>query len=184
MKGFTIFILIFTLISCNQTRDNKVVYKVYKFDTLINEIKEKYPNYGSNDYVKEKASVYLDKKIDSILKLGYLEEITYSVFDIKSSKNVKGGVVQFINETGYKDGKNLRLLKYEVICVATDSLVSIIDKTKKYKISGKPLLRLDDTKISIMTKQTYYSPKTYIDYQGYYHLGVFLFELEGVTQID
>jgi hypothetical protein len=178
-----IFIILFY--SCNDKSNNIKMHKDVKFDSLIKEIKDKYPNYSTNDFVKEKANKYLDNKIATeFFSFGYLDEINYEVFSINSNPNVKGGVIQLIPNVEKQFGKYLHLLKYEIICVASDSLTTTIDKNKKYLIKGKPLMRLDQNQIKVIVNTTYYSPKTHIDYQGYYNLGVFLYDLESVIPID
>lgn len=139
MKKITLLLLIgFGLISCRKDFSNTPIpeEKVLKIDVLLNKIIDKYPNFNTNDLVKNEALSTLEIKIDSVTPLNYFEEIPLNVTSIIKNPHGKGFLISFYADESV--GMNLsNYMHYNLIGFSDEKTAKSINTEKKYLINGK-----------------------------------------------
>jgi hypothetical protein len=191
---FTILILFGLLSSCNQSKntDNKETITKRKTDILLENLEKKFPNYKENQMVRENMQKELDKKIDSVYKLNYLDDIPMKVFRIGKNPHGKGALIQF--HTDNFDSENRSLLSdrlnFDIIGFMDEQKASQLKEDGTYLISGKMLKRLNETEVFLIVPQVYYSPGTEISKDGIYdeifnyNVGDLLMEIDNAKLIN
>ncbi len=159
---FTI-ILLSTLISCNNQQVKPVITK-RKIDPILEDILKKNSNYKENTIVRENATKLLDKKIDSILNLGLLDDIPLKLFNLEKNPHGKGALLQF--KTDNYDFEKPEVLSdrltYDVIGLMDEKLATTLIENEKYYVYGKKLKRLSKDEVFLIVSQVYHSPETEI----------------------
>jgi hypothetical protein len=167
MKYILTLLTLFTFISCNdyqakETEDKKLVKR--KIDPILKDILKQYPNYKDNQIVRDNAAKALDKKIDSALSLGTLNDIPLKVFRIGKNPHGKGALIQFYTDN-YDDNKSDVLsdrLNFDIIGFMDENLASTLKDKGTYYVYGKKFKRLNKTETFLIVNQVYYSPQTEI----------------------
>lgn len=183
---FTFLIISILFIQCKKEESIKIPKR--KLDPFLEEIFiKKFPNFKENDLVKEKALDQLNKKIDSLYPLKYLEDIPLKIFKIQKNKNGKGAIVQFYADN--KDETNNILTSdvgFDVIGLMDEKLASTLsaNNIQTYYIRGHNYKRMDKTMISVLVDMTYYSPTPEISTELYginnINLGNFICEIDSI----
>lgn len=175
MKHIFILLISFGILttSCNQfsktdNQEQKIVKR--KTDKILEGLEKKYPNYKENQIVRKNMQKELDKKIDSIYKLNFLEDIPVKVFKIRENPHGKGALIQFHTDNFDSDNSNLLSdrLNFDIIGFMDKEKASQLKEDETYLISGKMLKRLTETEVFLIVPQVYYSPETEISKDGIY----------------
>ncbi len=183
--------MIHALVSCNnQLHKNEVEIVKRKIDPILEKLLSKYPNYEENSIVRENATEELDKKIDSILNFGYLDDIPLKVFKIGKNPHGKGALIQFHTDGYNRESPELlsNRLNFDIIGLMDEKLASTLNDDGTYYVYGKNLKRLNETEVFLIVKQVYYSPGTEISkdaiYDVYeYDIGNIMMEIDSVKFI-
>ena len=191
MKNFFFLVMIHALVSCNnQLHKNEVEIVKRKIDPILEKLLSKYPNYEENSIVRENATEELDKKIDSILNFGYLDDIPLKVFKIGKNPHGKGALIQFHTDGYNRESPELlsNRLNFDIIGLMDEKLASTLNDDGTYYVYGKNLKRLNETEVFLIVKQVYYSPGTEISkdaiYDVYeYDIGNIMMEIDSVKFI-
>lgn len=190
MKNTLFLLIIISLSSCNQQQKEKVEVEKRKIEPILESVIKKYPNYTDNTLVRENATKELDKKIDSVLTLGYLNDIPLKVFRIGKNPHGKGALIQFHTDNYDSDKPDIlsNRLNFDIIGFMNEKLASTLKEDGTYYIYGKNLKRLSKTEVFLIVTQVYYSPGTEISkdaiYDVYnYNIGDILTEIDSVKLI-
>lgn len=188
MKYNAFIIGLLSIFSCNSPNNeenstDKTKYR--KIDPILEALISKYPNYIENTIVRENATKELDKKIDSILHLGYLNDIPLRVFKMEKNPLGKGALVQFYTDN-YKVNQSNKLsdrLNFDIIGFMDEKLASTLSESGTYFIYGNKLKRLDETDLFLGDYKVYFSPETAIKEDVFFH--VYNFNIGDIScQID
>lgn len=199
MKKLTLFFVICILfVACipnsqKNTTDVKIEEKraaipEREIEPFLNKIFiNEYPNYQSNELVKDKALSELMLNIDSLAPLKYLEEIPLKIFRIQKNPHGKGAIVQFYSDNSGAAPLSDRL-GFDVIGLMSEDIASSLNENSKYLIFGKKYNRLNETKTYLIVPQSYYSPNPEISKNTStgvfaFNIGVFICEVDSVKQI-
>lgn len=194
MKYIILTLGIFTFLSCNNpNHKNKETDKIEtrKIDPILDALTKKYPNYTDNSIVRENATKELDKKIDSLLNLNYLDDIPLKVFRMGKNPHGKGALVQFHTDNYDSDQPN-RLsdrLNFDIVGFMDEKLASTLTEDGTYFIYGKKLKRLNETEVFLIVNQVYYSPGTEISKDAIFdvynfNIGDVLCEIDSVKSVS
>ena len=194
MKHFLTLLIVIGLFSCNDQQQNdsiKSKIEKRKLDPILEGIIKTYPNYTDNQIVRENASKLLDKKMDSILSSGILNDIPLRVFRIGKNPHGKGALVQFYTDNYVSDKPELlsNRLNFDIIGFMDESLASTLKDHGTYYVYGKKMKRLNETEVFLIVNQVFYSPGTEIskDASGYiynFNIGDILCEIDSVKAIN
>lgn len=192
---FIILIFFSILISCNQSKksektESKLIKR--KTDLLLENLEKKYPNYKENQIVRDNMKNELDKKIDSVYKLNFLDDIPVKVFRMGKNPHGKGALIQFHTDNFDTDNRELLSdrLNFDIIGFMTEEKASQLKEDGTYLISGKMLKRLNKTEVFLIVPQVYYSPWTEIskdmiyDEIFNYNIGDLLMEIDNAKLVD
>jgi hypothetical protein len=163
--------ILFAFFSCNNPKQQAVEnakIETRKIDPILDSLIKKYPNYTENAIVRENAIKELDKKIDSLLNLGYLEDIPLKVFRMGKKPHKKGALVQFYTYN-YNFNRPSILsdrLNFDLVGYMDEKLASTLKEGGTYYIYGKKLKRLNETEVFLIVDQVYHSPRTAISKEG------------------
>jgi hypothetical protein len=183
-----LFILV-CFISCNNIQKKSQTEKTVarKIDPILESIIKKYPNYTENTIVREDATKALDKKIDSILNLGYFDDIPLKVFRMGNNPNGQGALIQFHTDNYDYEKPDILSNKFnfDIIGFMDKNLASTLKENGIYYVYGKKLKRLNQQEISVLVNQVYFSPQTEIDkdaiWEVYnFNVGDILMEIDSV----
>lgn len=181
--------------SCTESEENQnkvVVMSERKMDSVLGQIfLQKYPNFKSNDLVKEKALEELLSKVDSLAPLYYLEDLPLEIWNIGKNPNGEGAIVQFYKKGSYENTKQGQSehLGFEIICFMSEELASTLNSKEKYYIHGKKYVRLTNNETYGIIRQSYFSPEPEITKNSIssdiydYNIGVFLTEVDSVRLV-
>jgi hypothetical protein len=167
-KNLIIFCCLSLLLSCDMpqpSQSNVVKIPLRKIDPILQQLEKKFPNYKDNQIVRDNAEEYLQHTVDSVLSLGYLNDIPLKVFKIGKNPHGKGALVQFYSDNYSSDRPN-RLsdrLKFDIIGFMDEKLAASLKEGGQYFVYGKKLKRLTETEAFLIVNQTYYAPETKID---------------------
>ena len=190
MRYIILTITLLTFFSCNNTnqkeKESEKIEK-RKIDPILDAITKEFPNYTENTIVRENATKELSKKIDSVLNLGYLNDIPLKVFRMGKNPHGKGALVQFQTDN-YNSDKPDKLsdrLNFDIIGFMDEKLASTLKEDGTYFIYGKKLKRLSETEVFLIVNQVYYSPGTKISKDAIYdvynfNIGDILCEIDSV----
>lgn len=190
MKYIILTITVFTLFACTN-QNHKEKDEKRKIDPILEEIINKYPNYTENTIVRENASKELDEKIDSILNMGYLNDIPLKVFKMGKNPHGKGALVQFYTDN-YNSDRPDRLsdrLNFDIIGFMDEKTASTLKDKGTYFVYGKKLMRLNETEVFLIVNQVYYSPGTEISKDAIwnvynFNIGDILCEIDSVKLVN
>ena len=197
MKHIFILLISFGILttSCNQSsktenQEQKIVKR--KSDKILESLEKKYPNYKENQIVRENMQKELDKKIDSIYKLNFLDDIPVKVFRIGKNPHGKGALIQFHTDNFDSENRNLLSdrLNFDIIGFMDEEKASQLKEDGTYLISGKMLKRLTETEVFLIVPQVYYSPGTEISKDGIYdevfnfNIGDLLMEIDDAKPVN
>lgn len=194
MKYIILTLGLFTIFSCNNpNQKDKETDKIEtrKIDPILDALTKKYPNYTDNTIVRENATKELDKKIDSLLNLNYLDDIPLKVFRMGKNPHGKGALVQFHTDNYDSDRPN-RLsdrLNFDIVGLMDEKLASTLKDGGTYFIYGKKLKRLSETEVFLIVNQVYYSPGTEISKDAIFdvynfNIGDILCEIDSVKSVS
>jgi hypothetical protein len=192
---FILLISLAILTSCNQSKktenqEQKIVKR--KTDLMLESLEKKYPNYKENQIVRENMQNDLDKKIASVYKLNFLDDIPVKVFRMGKNPHGKGALIQFHTDNFNTDNRNLLSdrLNFDIIGFMTEEKASKLKEDGTYLISGKMLKRLNQTEVFLIVPQVYYSPGTTIskdiiyDEIFNYNIGDLLMEIDNAKLVN
>lgn len=187
LQFFFAFLIVCSFIQCR--KEDSVRISKRKLDPFLEEIFiKKIPNFKENDLVKEKALNELNKKIDSLYPIKYLEDIPLKIFKIKKNTNGKGAIVQFYADN--KDETNNILTSdvgFDIIGLMDEKLASTLSESdiQTYYIRGHNYKRLNEKKVYILIDMPYYSPIPEISTETYgiknINLGSFICEIDSIN---
>ncbi|HVW12768.1 MAG TPA: hypothetical protein VHB54_03045 [Mucilaginibacter sp.] len=166
-KNLIILCFLSSLLSCDvpQTNQSNITQiRLRKIDPILQQLEKKFPNYKDNQIVRDNAADYLQHKIDSVVPLGYLNDIPLKVFRIGKNPHGKGALVQFYSDN-YDSNESTRLsdrLNFDIIGFMNEKLATTLKENGKYFVYGKKLKRLTETETFLIVNQVYYSPETKI----------------------
>ncbi|EIA09017.1 hypothetical protein [Flavobacterium frigoris] len=186
---FILLISLGILSSCNQlkkTENQEQIIVKRKTDLMLENLEKKYTNYKENQIVRESMQNDLDKKIDSVYKLNFLDDIPVKVFRMGKNPHGKGALIQFHTDNFDTDNRNLLSdrLNFDIVGFMTEEKASKLKEDGTYLISGRMLKRLDKTEVFLIVPQVYYSPGTEIskdviyDEIFNYNIGDLLMEID------
>lgn len=164
----------------NKSKNNEsyqVNSKEIKLDKIKEDLEVKYPNFSSNHLIKNEMTRELEVKIDSIYKIGYLNEVPLKVRIVKENPHGKGALIQFHSD-------NYHGFNFDVIGFTDIDKAALLHEGEKYILSGKILEKLNETEASLIVPNTFYSTQISInatDERNFfynYNLGVFLMEID------
>ena len=193
--SFIILIFFGILTSCSQSKkaeniESKIIKR--KIDLLLENLEKKYPNYKENQIVRDNMQNELDKKIDSVYKLNFLDDIPVKVYSMGKNPHGKGALIQFHTDNFDTDNRDLLSdrLNFDIIGFMTEEKASQLKEDGTYLISGKMLKRLNKTEVFLIVPQVYYSPWTEISKDMIYdeifnfNIGDLLMEIENVKLVE
>jgi len=166
-KNLIILCFLSLLFACDvpqATQLNTVQIRLRKIDPILNQLEKKFPNYKDNQIVRDNAAEYLQHKIDSVLPLGYLNDIPLKIFRLGKNPHGKGALVQFYAKN-YNSDQPTRLsdrLNFDIIGFMDDKLAATLKENGEYFVYGKKFKRLTETETFLIVNQVYYSPETKI----------------------
>lgn len=161
----------------NKSESNQINSREIKLDKIKNDLEDKYSNYSSNHMIKDDMTKELEVKIDSVYKLGYLNDVPMKVRMIERNPHGKGALIQFHSD-------NFRGFNFDIIGFTDADKAALLHESEKYILSGKILERLNETEASLIIPRTFYSTQISIkptDERKFfynYNLGVFLMEID------
>jgi hypothetical protein len=196
MKHIFLLLISFGILtSCNQStktenQEQKIIKR--KTDKILERLEKKYPNYKENQIVRENMQKELDKKIDSIYKLNFLDDIPVKVFRMGKNPHGKGALIQFHTDNFDSDNRNLLSdrLNFDIVGFMDEEKASQLKEDGTYLISGKMLKRLTETEVFLIVPQVYYSPGTEISKDGIYdevfnfNIGDLLMEIDSAKPVN
>jgi hypothetical protein len=194
MKYIILTLGLFSIFSCNNSdqKDKKTdKIETRKIDPILDALTKKYSNYSNNTIVRENATKELDKKIDSLLNLNYLDDIPLKVFRLGKNPHGKGALVQFHTDNYDRERPN-RLsdrLNFDIVGLMDEKLASTIKEDETYFIYGKKLKRLSKTEVFLIVNQVYFSPGTEISKDAIFdvynfNIGDILCEIDSVKSVS
>lgn len=195
MKQIYIFLVLLGLLSsCNESKkaENKgenIVKR--KTDLILENLEKKYPNYIENQIVRENMQNELDKKIDSVYKLNFLDDIPVKIFRMGKNPHGNGALIQFHTDNFNSDNRSLLSdrLNFDIIGFMDEKKASKLKENGTYLVSGKMLKRLNETEVFLIVPQVFYSPGTEISKDGIYdeifnyNIGDLLMEIDNAKPI-
>lgn len=162
-----------------------------KIDTLLEAVINKFPNYKENPIVREKATRELDRKIDSVLSLGYLNDIPLKVFRMGKNPVGDGALVQFRTDNYNYEKEELLSdrLNFGILGFVDIKLASELKEDGSYIIYARKLKRLDEREVFSIVDQVYYSSDTEIIKDAIwnvynFNIGNMLCEIDSVKLIE
>lgn len=196
MKQIFIFLLSFGILSsCNQStktenQEHKIVKR--KSEKLLENLEKKYPNYKENQIVRDNMQKELDKKIDSLYKLNFLDDIPVKVLSIEKNPHGKGAIIQFYTDNFDTDNRDLlsNRLNFDIIGFMDEQKASQIKEDGIYLVSGKMLKRLNEIEVFSIVPQVYHSPDTEISKDAIYdevynfYIGDLLMEIDNAKLLN
>lgn len=194
MKYILLTLGLFAIISCNSSNQkDKETHKTEKrkIDPILEALIKAYPNYTNNAIVRENAAKELERKIDSLLNLNYLDDIPLKVFRMGKNPHGKGALVQFHTDN-YNSDRPDRLsdrLNFDIVGLMDEKLASTLKEDGMYFIYGKKLKRLSETEVFLIVNQVFYSPGTEISkdviFDVYnFNIGDILCEVDSVKSVN
>lgn len=194
MKYIILTIALITILSCNDSNQKdkeNTKNEIRKIDPILSEITKKYPNYMDNSIVRENATQELDKKIDSLLNLGYLNDIPLRVFRMGKNPDGKGALVQFYTDNYNSNNPNILSdrLNFDIVGFMDEKLASTLKEDGTYYVYGKKLKRLNETEVFLIVNQIYYSPETKISKDAIgdvynFNVGDILCEIDSIRTVE
>ncbi|MDZ4823886.1 MAG: hypothetical protein SH856_10545 [Flavobacteriales bacterium] len=165
MRNTLLLLALICLFSCNnQQQTEKAKVDNRKIDPILESVIEKYPHYADNPRDRENATKELDKKIDSVLNQGFLNDIPLKVYKSGKNPNGEGALIQFHTDN-YDSNKPELLsnrLNFDIIGFVDEELASTLIKDGTYYVYGKNLKRLNETEVFSIVTQVHNSPETEI----------------------
>lgn len=162
--------------------------KLNKIDPYLNSLVKKFPNYLSNDLIRIKAEKALSNDLDSLVKNNYFDDIPLKILTISKNPHGKGSLVQFHVDQVVRPDRLSDAATFDVIGLMEDSLAETLNDKATYKIKGSYKAALDQTQVSVLVNQTYYSPDLLFSKNSFddnqFNLGVFLCEVKSVELIS
>lgn len=194
MKYILLMLGLFAITSCeNVSQKNKESSKVEsrKIDPILDALIRAYPNYKDNSVVRELATDALDKRIDSILNLNYLDDIPLKVFRMGKNPHGKGALVQFHTDN-YDIERPNRLsdrLNFDIVGFMDEDLATTLRDDGVYYIYGRNFKRLSEAEVFLIVNQVYYSPGTQISKDAIldvcnFNIGDILCEIDSVKSLS
>jgi len=193
MKNIFAFIVAITFVACNNPNSGSVEKKneKRKIDPFLEEIfVKKYSNYTDNQIVRENAIEEFDKKIDSLIELGILNDIPLKVLRIQKNPHGKGALIQFYTDNyDYKKPYILsNRLNFDIIGFMDETKASNLKEKDIYYVFGKKMKRLNKTETFLLVSQVYYSQETKIDKDAIwdvynFYIGNILCEIDSVKTV-
>lgn len=184
---FTILFL-FIIFSCKENnyelKEDTTVIKYSKVDTILNSLLKKYPNYSENTFVRQKASIELKSKIDSIINLGVFDKIPLKILNIGKNPHGKGALVQFYTETNYSPKLPSDTFYFDVIGLMDDKLASTINESDTYYIFSKNYKRLNKNEVNILVDRTYYSTDVEISEDKKFYVGIYIGVIDSLKNVN
>jgi hypothetical protein len=188
----TIIFILSSLIfftACNEQqkkKDENIITK-RKIDPYLEEIfLKKYANYAVNSLVKTNALKELNKKIDSLYPLKYLEDIPLKIFKIAKNTQGKGAIVQFYTDNDETQSPISNQLNFDIIGLMSEEMASNLkeDSYQKYLIKGHNYIRATQEMADLIVAMTYYSTETSIEKESYgipkFKVGNFICEIDSL----
>lgn len=186
MKNTIIILFLFTLISCVKPKDKSVAEDIpeRKTEKVLKQIFQKdYPNYLTNDLVKEKALKSLVSKMDSVVKHNGLEEVLLKVSNVTKNPNGKGAIVLFYSiEKEHEDRSFSGKLNFNIIGLMSEKLASRINDHNVYRIKkAHNYNRVNQDQVSLLYNMTMYSTTPNISKNGNevsFSIGTYMAEID------
>lgn len=184
-------ITIFSCINPNHKAKKSDKIETRRIDPILDALIKKHPNYMDNTIARGNATKELDKKMDSLLNLNYLDDIPLKVFRMEKNPHGIGALVQFHTDNFVSDQPN-RLsdrLNFDIIGFMDEELASTLKEGGKYFIYGKNFKRLNETEVSLIVNQVYYSPGTEISKDAIFdvytfNIGDILCEIDSIKSVS
>lgn len=169
--------------SDQQPDNSNDVINVRKIDPILNEIFiNKYPNFKENSIVRDQANLELTHQIDSLVHLGYLDDIPLKVLRIQDLEDESGVLVQFYASNKHSGNELLSSsLEFEIFGLMSREKASTINESLKYKVSAKNFKRLTNEEAFVLVPNVQYGAKSLIftsDPRPSFLSGIFLCEVE------
>ena len=181
---------IFLIASCvnNIQAINLTKTETKKLDTLLDKIFRKdFPNFKDNQIVRENALFALTKAIDSVLALGYLNDLPLKVFRVSKNPHGKGALVQFYTDDYSNDDTTslANSVRFDIIGFMDETLAASINEKSSYFLYGHKYKRLNETEAFLIVNQVYFAPKPKIEKGTYsegleFNLGNFMCEVDSL----
>lgn len=188
MKYIILTLGLFLIFSCNnpnQKDKDEDKIETRKIDPILDALTKKYPNYTDNTIVRENATKELDKTIDSLLNMNYLDDIPLKIFSIGKNPHGKGALVQFHTDNYNSTNRLSDRLNFDIIGFMDEKLASTLKEDETYFVYKKNLTRLSRTEVFLIVNQVYYSPETEISEDAIFNvynfnIGDILCEIDSV----
>lgn len=174
----------------NNQATNPTKIETKKIDPLLDKIfKKDFPNFKDNQIVRDNALSALNKAIDSVLPLSYLNDIPLKVFKVSKNPHGKGALVQFYTDDYSKNDTTslANSVRFDIIGLMDETLAASINEKNTYFLYSHKYKRLNKTEAFLIVNQVYFSPTPKIDKGiGYgeefeFHLGNFICEVDSLN---
>lgn len=176
----------------NSNNDDTTIKPKYKkMGQVVDDIFfVKYPNANTNELTRQKALGEFMTKVDSLVHLNYLDDISLTVLSINKNPHGVGALVQFYANNKYSVVKHPRtdMLGFDIIGFMSEDLAMTIDNTKKYYVYAHNFKRLNLTEAQLLVNRLYNSPNPTTSVDAFDHeleeinIGVFLCEIDSVKE--
>lgn len=103
-------------------------------DTIFN---IRYPNYRSNEIVREKALKNMIKVIDSLAPKGYLDDIPLKILKVQKNPHGKGALVHFYSHNKTETELLSDKVQFDLIGLMDEKLGESINENKSYYVKEK-----------------------------------------------
>lgn len=185
----TFCILAMACVSESKPEEKKLEKR--KTDHLLEEVfNSKYSNYKDNQLVREQAAKELDKRIDSIIVLGGLDDVPLKIFTLRKNPYGKGALVHFYTDNHGHNNSDLlsNRVDFDLLGFMDESLAATLNDKGTYLVYAKKYKRLNNDAVFAIVSQVYHSPETNVvkDAVGEvynFNIGNILCEVDSIVEI-
>ena len=166
MKHIILLLTVISIFSCyntnaDETDTEKKTLKIEqrKIDPILKAIVAKYPAYAENNLVRENAADELKQKIDSLLQLGYFQDIPLKVIRVGKNPNGKGAYVHLYTDNFdfARPGQLSDRLNFDLYGFTSEQIAGQIKEKGSYFVYGKNFKMLNGDEASVLFNIVFHS---------------------------
>ena len=189
-KVYLLLFLIVILQSCvNSGQRTRLVEKDLPMENFVRTFINQNPNYALNDITKEETSKLFSKvMLDSLKTTNLLYGVPMKLEDMnKNGTHTMIHLGTWIEPTNWEYRGILNEVNVDVISSVSDSLITILENDKYYRIYGKYIERLNLSAAQVLfgKRISVYTPNVSIEKDDIWDdLGILYFEIDSIIPFN